>query len=54
MKTIQTIRLRTQINCLYFTKDFSHLLAGAKDGRLIVLTAEKKSLAKNLHTYNSL
>ncbi len=47
MKTIQTIRLRTQINCLYFTKDFSHLLVGVKDGKLIVLTAEKKSLAKN-------
>jgi len=49
MKTIQTIRLRTQINCLYFTKDFSHLLVGVKDGKLIVLTAEKKkSLAKNV------
>jgi hypothetical protein len=49
LKTIQTIRLRTQINCLYFTKDFSHLLVGVKDGKLIVLTAEKKSLAKNLN-----
>jgi len=48
MKTVQTIRLRTQINCLYFTKDFSHLLVGVKDGKLIVLTAEKKSLAKTL------
>ena len=48
MKTIQTIRLRTQINCLYFTKDFSHLLVGVKDGKLIVLTAEKKSLSKPL------
>jgi hypothetical protein len=48
MKTIQTIRLRTQINCLYFTKDFSHLLVGVKDGKLIVLTAEKKSLSKTV------
>ncbi|CAF3865097.1 unnamed protein product [Adineta steineri] len=48
MKTIQTIRLRTQINCLYFTKDFSHLLVGVKDGKLIVLTAEKKSSEKNI------
>ncbi|CAF4197890.1 unnamed protein product [Rotaria socialis] len=48
MKTIQTIRLHTHINCLYFTKDFSHLLAGVKDGKLIVLTAEKKALARNV------
>jgi hypothetical protein len=48
MATIQTIRLRTQINCIYFTKDFSHLLVGVKDGKLIVLTAEKKSLSKNI------
>jgi len=47
MKTIQSIRLRTQINCLYFKKDFNHLLVGVKDGKLFVLTAEKKSLAKN-------
>ncbi|UJR10639.1 hypothetical protein I4U23_014834 [Adineta vaga] len=52
MKTIQTIRLRTQINCLYFTKDFSHLLVGVKDGKLIVLTAEKKSLAKTITKNN--
>lgn len=52
MKTIQTIRLRTQINCLYFTKDYSHLLAGVKDGKLIVLTAEKKSLAKSVNKNN--
>jgi hypothetical protein len=43
MKMIQTIRLQTQINCLYLTKDFSHLLVGVKDGKLIVLTADKKS-----------
>ncbi|CAF5014839.1 unnamed protein product, partial [Rotaria sp. Silwood1] len=49
MKTIQTIRLRTHINCLYFTKDFSHLLVGVKDGKLIVLTAEKKSLTKKCY-----
>lgn len=48
MKTIQTIRLRTQINCLYFTKDFSHLLAGVKDGKLIVLTAEKRPLVGSM------
>lgn len=47
MKTVQTIRLRTQINCLYFTKDNSHLLVGVKDGKLIVLTAEKKSSSKH-------
>ncbi|CAF4138084.1 unnamed protein product, partial [Rotaria sp. Silwood2] len=52
MKTIQTIRLRTHINCLYFTKDFSHLLVGVKDGKLIVLTAEKKSLTKNVTKNN--
>ena len=37
MKTIQTIHLRTEINCIYLTDDFSHLLAGVKDGKLIVL-----------------
>ncbi|CAF1147923.1 unnamed protein product [Rotaria sordida] len=52
MKTIQTIRLRTHINCLYFTKDFSHLLVGVKDGKLIVLTAEKKSLTKTVTKNN--
>ncbi|CAF2069121.1 unnamed protein product, partial [Rotaria magnacalcarata] len=54
MKTMQTIRLRTQINCLYFTKDFSHLLVGVKDGKLIVLTAEKKSLSKHVAKNNQM
>ena len=53
MKTIQTIRFRTQINCLYFTKDLSHLLVGAKDGKLIVLTTEKRSLLKNINKYHA-
>ncbi|CAF1245717.1 unnamed protein product [Adineta ricciae] len=42
MTTIQTIRLRTQITCLYLTKDQSHLLVSVKDGKLFVLTSEKR------------
>ena len=46
MTTIQAIRLRAQINCLYLTKEFSHLLVSVKDGKLFVLTPEKKSRSK--------
>lgn len=46
MTTIQTIRLRTQINCLHITKDLSHLLVAVKDGKLFVLTPDKKVNAK--------
>jgi hypothetical protein len=46
MKTIQTIRLRTEINCIYLTEDFSHLLVGVKDGKLIVLNTDKKIFSK--------
>ncbi|CAF4026169.1 unnamed protein product, partial [Rotaria sordida] len=42
MTTIQATRLRIQINCIYLTKDSSHLLVSAKDGKLFVLTPEKK------------
>jgi hypothetical protein len=48
MTTIQTIRLRAQMNCLYLTKDYSHLLVSVKDGKLFVLTTEKKQKAKNI------
>jgi hypothetical protein len=47
MTTIQTIRLRTQIICLYLTKDFSHLLVSVKDGKIFVLTPDKKVMQKN-------
>ena len=47
MTTIQTIRLRTQINCLHITKDYSHLLVSVKDGKLFVLTPEKKVILKS-------
>jgi antitoxin (DNA-binding transcriptional repressor) of toxin-antitoxin stability system len=46
MTTIQTIRLRTQINSLYLTKEFSHLLASVKDGKIFVLTPDKKAMLK--------
>ncbi len=39
---MQTIRLHTQINCLYITKDYSHLLVSVQDGKLFVLTPNKK------------
>jgi hypothetical protein len=48
MTTIQTIRLRTQISCLYLTKDYSHLLVAVKDGKIFVLTPEKKLVTKNV------
>lgn len=41
MATIQAIRLRAHINCLFLTKDSSHLLASVKDGKLFVLTPAK-------------
>lgn len=46
MATIQTIRIRAQINCLFLTKDSSHLLASVKDGKLFVLTPAKKDKSK--------
>jgi hypothetical protein len=46
MTTIQTIRLRTQIICLYLTKDNSHLLVSVQDGKIFVLTPDKKGLPK--------
>ncbi|UJR35190.1 hypothetical protein I4U23_027957 [Adineta vaga] len=46
MTTIQSIRLRTQITCLFLTKDRSHLLVSVKDGKLFVLTTEKRSSTK--------
>jgi hypothetical protein len=48
MTTIQAIRLRAQINCIYLTKEFSHLLVSVKDGKLFVLTPEKKSRSKTI------
>ncbi len=47
MTTIQTMRLRTQINCFYLTKDFSHLLVSVKDGKIFVLTPDKKLMQKS-------
>jgi hypothetical protein len=46
MTTIQTIRLRTEIICLYLTKDYSHLLVSVKDGKIFVLTPDKKVMQK--------
>jgi len=46
MTTIQTIRLRTEIICLYITKDYSHLLVSVKDGKIFVLTPDKKVIQK--------
>ncbi|CAF1645800.1 unnamed protein product [Adineta steineri] len=51
MITIQTIRLRTEINCLYLTKDYSHLLVSVKDGKLFVLTAGKKRAPRRLSKF---
>lgn len=49
MTTIQTIPLRTKIICLYITKDYSHLLVSVKDGKIFVITPNKKAL-KNWKT----
>ncbi len=48
MTTIQAIRLRAQINCLYLTKEFSHLIVAVKDGKLFVLTPDKKLRSKSV------
>ncbi|CAF0892895.1 unnamed protein product [Rotaria sordida] len=51
MTTIQATRLRIQINCIYLTKDSSHLLVSAKDGKLFVLTPEKNYISAHLHEW---
>jgi len=44
MTTIKLIPLRTQIICLFITKDYSHLLVSVKDGKIFVLKPDKKTL----------
>jgi neurobeachin-like protein 1/2 len=43
LKTIQSMRLKAQIKSLFLTKEYSHLLVGLKDEKLIVITGEKPS-----------
>lgn len=42
LKTIQVMRLKAPITCLFLTREDSHLLVGLKDGKLIVITGDRQ------------
>lgn len=40
-KTIQTMRLKAPIKCMFLTSDEGHLLVSLQDGKLIVINGDK-------------
>lgn len=43
LRTIQTMRLKAPISCMFLTREDSHLLVGLNDGKLIVITGERQN-----------
>ena len=40
-RTLQAMRLKAPITCMFLTREDSHLLVGLKDGKLIVITGDR-------------
>ena len=43
-KTLQVMRLKAPITCLFLTRENSHLLVSLKDGKLIVITGDRQQI----------
>jgi hypothetical protein len=43
-KTLQVMRLKAPITCLFLTREDSHLLVSLKDGKLIVITGDRQQI----------
>ena len=42
-KTVQTMRLKAPIKCMFLTSDDAHLLVSLQDGKLIVINGDKSN-----------